>query len=56
MPLLPSFAAVFALAVSDAALPRGQVVEHIVCREKPEQSYALYLPSAYADAKPWPVL
>ena len=35
--------------------PRG-LVERIVCAEQPDQSYALYVPAAYADARPAPVL
>jgi predicted esterase len=55
----------FGLAVGDAAatplapereIPRGEVVERVACRADPAQTYALYLPSAYAPGRPWPVL
>lgn len=35
---------------------QGVVVEKVVCREDPTQSYALYLPSRYTPEKPWPIL
>lgn len=34
----------------------GAVVEKVVCRETPSQSYALYVPSVYLPEKKWPVL
>jgi len=37
-------------------LPRGQVIERVVAKAAPAQSYALYLPSAYTPEKLWPVL
>jgi predicted esterase len=39
-----------------AALPRGVVIPEVGCKEKPEQSYALYLPSNYLPDRRWPVL
>ena len=39
-----------------AEIPRGQVVERVVCLGDPSQSYALYLPSDYAPDRTWPVL
>jgi len=47
---------VIAALVFAAALAPGQVTERIVCKEAPDQSYALYLPSSYAASRPWPVL
>ncbi len=38
------------------AFPPGQVVERVVVKDTPAQSYALYLPSGYAPGKLWPVL
>jgi predicted esterase len=35
---------------------RGLVVEKVVCRADPAQSYAVYLPSTYDPARKWPVL
>jgi len=47
----------FAAAAACAAEPAGgRVVERIVCREKPEQAYAEYLPPAYAPDRPRPIL
>lgn len=34
----------------------GQLVERIVCRQNPDQSYAVYLPSSYTADKTWPVI
>jgi len=39
-----------------AEIPKGQVVEKLVCANSPDQSYALYLPSNYSAEKKWPVL
>jgi len=43
-----------ALAADD--LPRGRVVERLVCAKQPDQAYALYLPANYDPARKWPVL
>src|SRR2546423_1461269 len=37
-------------------LPKGQVIEKVAVRAQPAQSYALYLPSNYNQARKWPVL
>ncbi len=37
-------------------LPRGRVVETIATLKDPSQTYALYLPSNYTNARRWPVL
>lgn len=37
-------------------LEKGKILEKVVCKEDPEKSYALYLPSAYSPDKEWPVL
>jgi len=39
-----------------AELPQGKLNERIVSRTRPEQSYALYLPSVYTAQKKWPIL
>ncbi len=51
-------AAAVALALANAPEepPRGRVTEKIVCGESPDQSYALYLPSAYDPSRPAPIL
>jgi hypothetical protein len=35
--------------------PPGQIVD-VTCRADSTQSYALYLPSTYTTAKPWPII
>ncbi len=42
------------LQVTD--VPKGQVVEKLVCANDATQSYALYLPSSYTPARKWPIL
>jgi predicted esterase len=37
-------------------LPKGRVVERVVCGGNPDQSYALYLPAAYSAEHAWPIL
>jgi dienelactone hydrolase len=37
-------------------LPRGKVLEKVICRADNSQSYALYLPSQYTPEKKWPIL
>src|SRR5215813_4312897 len=40
----------------DSPLAPGTIVPKVVCREHPEQSYALYLPSSYTPSKRWPIV
>lgn len=37
-------------------LPRGQIIDKVVCLSDPNQSYALYLPSRNAPGQAWPIL
>ena len=37
-------------------IAKGVVVEKVVCRADPAQSYALYLPSNYDPSRKWPIL
>jgi dienelactone hydrolase len=37
-------------------LPRGEVIEKVTSNADPQQSYALFLPSAYTPEKKWPIL
>lgn len=37
-------------------IPKGQIVEKLVCASDLDQSYALYLPSNYSSERKWPVL
>jgi hypothetical protein len=41
---------------TDPGVPRGEVVERVVCRADPASSYALYLPTAYDATRPWPAV
>lgn len=34
----------------------GTLTQRVACQNQEEQSYAVYLPTAYDDGKPWPVL
>jgi dienelactone hydrolase len=36
--------------------PRGEVVDNVVCKADPQQTYALYLPSRYTPEKKWAML
>ncbi len=38
------------------SLPKGQLIDRVVCLEDAGQSYALYLPSDYSPAREWPIL
>jgi predicted esterase len=37
-------------------IPKGQLVERVVCLNDQNQSYALYLPSSYSPDRKWPIL
>ncbi len=37
-------------------LPKGQIVDKVICRADSGQSYALYVPSHYDATKVWPIL
>ena len=54
--LYGSIGAVPAPPVAGEGFRPGEVDPKVVCRESPEQSYALSLPSAYTASRPWPVL
>ncbi len=34
----------------------GKLIERIACAERPEKSYALYLPSRYSASRSWPIV
>jgi hypothetical protein len=36
--------------------PRGEIIEKVICKDKPDQSYTLYLPKGYSRDKEWPIL
>ncbi|HSS52600.1 MAG TPA: hypothetical protein VLX28_26965 [Thermoanaerobaculia bacterium] len=37
-------------------LPRGTLIERVLCAGHPEQSYSLYLPKGYTPERRWPIL
>jgi predicted esterase len=37
-------------------IPKGQIVDRLVCANDGTQSYALYLPSSYTSTRQWPIL
>ena len=43
-------------AAAAAELARGTVIEKMVCANRPDQAYSLYLPSTYTPERRWPVL
>ncbi len=48
-----------ALAAASAlgdGLPRGRIIDKVVCTADSRQSYALYLPSRYSPDRAWPIL
>ena len=44
------------IALADEEIPKGRIVERVVCRGDKSQSYALYLPAAYSPQHAWPIL
>lgn len=54
LPTLSQTAPSSAAAAND--LPRGHLLERVPCAQKPEQSYALYLPSNYSPDRRWPIV
>jgi len=47
---------VVALPAGDSVPTPGKIVPKVLCAAHPEQSYALYLPSAYTTQKRWPII
>jgi len=43
-------------AAAAAELPRGTLIEKVVCESQRDQTYALYLPSTYTPERKWPIL
>src|SRR5882724_6406562 len=39
-----------------APLPVGTILPSVVCNADSKQSYALYLPSNFSSARPWPII
>ena len=53
---VPVLALVAGICLSSQELPRGRVIERVVCGGNEKQSYALYLPVAYSGERTWPIL
>jgi predicted esterase len=47
---------VVALPAGDSVVTPGKIVPRVLCAARPEQSYALYLPSRYTVQKRWPLI
>jgi len=43
-------------AIEQDQLPKGEVIENVICKADLHQSYSLFLPSAYTPEKSWPIL
>jgi tetratricopeptide (TPR) repeat protein len=37
-------------------IDKAKIVDRVVCKDNPDQSYALYLPSAYTPQHKWPII
>lgn len=37
-------------------LTPGRIIERVVCKDTPDQTYALYLPSSYSPTRKWPLI
>ena len=49
----PVLALLAIAAASGQELPRGQIIDSVKCLADASESYTLYLPSNYSDARPW---
>ncbi len=57
LPLLLVMMVSFNLPVNaQNELPRGEIIDNVICKDKPDQSYVLYLPKDYSRDKEWPIL
>jgi pimeloyl-ACP methyl ester carboxylesterase len=54
--LVLAFACSLVAGNHQAQLPQAEIIEKVTCLTNPEQSYALFLPSAYTAEKKWPIL
>jgi hypothetical protein len=54
--LAPVLSLILVSAVSAQELPRGTVIDKVVCARDSSQSYALYLPATYSADRTWPIL
>jgi len=53
---LACLAALGTCAFATEALPKGEVIDRVVCAGDERQSYALYLPAQYEPQRTWPIL
>jgi poly(3-hydroxybutyrate) depolymerase len=53
--ILALFSSALVYGASDE-LPRGSIIEKVVCKADATQSYALYLPGSYTPSRPLPVV
>jgi len=42
--------------LGQSEFPKGQIIERVVCAHDSAQTYALYLPANYSEARRWPIL
>ena len=57
--LLLAIVGIAVLATLSAAtqeLPRGQIIDNVICAADSNQSYALYLPSTFTPARIWSLI
>jgi predicted esterase len=51
---------ILSLAINASAqkesIPKGQIIDKVICVRNPEQTYALYLPSSYEPSRKWPIM
>jgi predicted esterase len=47
---------VYLIGGSSQELEKGRILPKVICRDNPENSYALFLPSAYTPEADWPIL
>lgn len=53
--ILAFFISTRARTASDEPQP-GRVIQRVACKDSPEQTYALYLPSTYSTTRKWPLI
>jgi hypothetical protein len=45
---------IFAHPLQD--IQKGEIIDKVICQDKPDQSYALFLPTGYTPERKWPIL
>ena len=46
----------FLLALQSDAIVPGRILDRVACNASQDQTYSLYLPSAYDPGRAWPVI